>query len=166
MATYEAVAAANASDLNGAYCDSQGYLYLVGPGGNRVGRTVLRLIRLTDIVTPGASERAVFVDTGRMHAAFYVPYSEPRWHRAYAPPIHHAGGATLSFADAHAEYWKWSRETVNLPRKEYTIQYSDDVVFEKLTGDGQPQTEEGLRDLQKTQRAIWGRLGYPPDMNP
>ncbi len=27
-------------------------------------------------------------------------------------------------------------------------------------GDYQPQTEDGLYDLQRVQRATWGRLGY------
>ncbi|MBN1362499.1 MAG: prepilin-type N-terminal cleavage/methylation domain-containing protein [Sedimentisphaerales bacterium] len=166
MATYQAVAAANASTLDGVYCQSRDYLFHVRMGGfppNRVGNTVLRLIRLTDITSPGASQRAVFVDTGHSNAgAFYVPYSDRRWDRAHAPPIHHAGGATLSFADTHAEYWKWSRETVRMRRNTQVAHESQPYrEFESLnTSDIMPKTPEGLRDLQGTQKAIWGRLGY------
>jgi prepilin-type N-terminal cleavage/methylation domain-containing protein/prepilin-type processing-associated H-X9-DG protein len=74
-----------------------------------VGRTVLRLVRLTDIMSPGAGQRAVFTDLGftpgGMH--FAVPYLSPQWYRASAPPVHHDDGLTLSMADGHVEYWKW-----------------------------------------------------------
>jgi hypothetical protein len=113
---------------------------------NRVGNTVLRLSRLGDIMEPGASQRAVFIDHGFGGTCFRVAYYEPRWIWD-APPIHHAEGATLSMADAHAEYWKWkARETI------------DHV--------GAPQTEQGLYDLQRVQKATWGRLGYSFDERP
>ncbi|GAG24581.1 unnamed protein product, partial [marine sediment metagenome] len=77
--------------------------------GKRVGRTVLRLTRLTDIVSPGAAQRAVFMDMGQTPAGnnFYVYYLYPRWKWHSAPPIRHADGTTLSMADGHVEYWKW-----------------------------------------------------------
>jgi prepilin-type processing-associated H-X9-DG protein len=132
------------------------------PAGKRVGQTVLRFTRLTDILSPGASQRAVFVDLGFTPAsgAFGVFYLRPEWYPPCPPPIHHAKGVTLSMADGHAEYWKWKgRETVNLPRRPESIR---GVPFETLDPSAmEPQTEDGLHDLQRLQRATWGRLGYP-----
>ncbi len=117
--------------------------------GKRVGSTVLKLTRLTDIISPGAGQRAVFVDSGygHLHGFFYVEYLYPTW-RIDPPPVHHRDGVTLSMADGHAEYWKWKgRETVeDVPRRVVSVY--------------EPQTEDGLYDLQRLQRATWGRLGY------
>ena len=74
---------------------------------------------------------------------------------------------TLSMADGHAEYWKWkSHETLNLPRIQVPW---DGLLGEMLEGPSvpgwmgyEPKTEDGLYDLQRLQRATWGRLGYSP----
>ncbi len=73
-------------------------------------------------------------------------------------------------ADGHVEYWKWGRETLKMPR---WVQYSgsgdgDPLYYRheqlegdwQLGGDYEPQTEDGKYDLQRLQRATWGRLGY------
>jgi prepilin-type N-terminal cleavage/methylation domain-containing protein len=135
--------------------------WVEGTGG-RIGRTVLRLSRLTDIMSPGAGQRAVFTDLGftpgGMH--FAVPYLSPKWYQTSAPPIHHDDGMTLSMTDGHVEYWKWrARETVKIPREQVPIH---NLLVEMIEGDDYtPQTEDGLYDLQRVQRATWGRLGYP-----
>ena len=167
--TYAAVCAANGTDLYGWYTASSSYLELLRSPKipvNRVGKTVLRLIRMSDIVSPGASERAVFIDAGQSQPGFVIPYFDPVWggiHRN-APPTYHGGGMPLSFADGHVEYWKWSRETVALPR--ILQSYSNGQVAEYLAGQPSPKTEEGMHDLQRTQKAIWGRLGYIPGESP
>jgi prepilin-type N-terminal cleavage/methylation domain-containing protein len=129
--------------------------------GKRVGDTVLKLTRITDIVSPGAAERAVFVDKGDTPGSwdFYVDYLYRKWKGSSPPPLHHNNGITLSMADAHAEYWRWrGRETVHMPR---TLMPYRDVLLEVLEGSTyEPQTEDGLYDLRRLQRATWGRLGY------
>jgi hypothetical protein len=69
-------------------------------------------------------------------------------------------------ADGHAEYWKWKgRETVNMPRKLVPAgsRYPN-KFFEFLDGgDYEPKTENGMYDLQRLQKATWGRLGYTLD---
>jgi prepilin-type processing-associated H-X9-DG protein len=103
--------------------------------GKHVGSTVLRLTRLTDIVSPGAAQRAVFLDMGQMPSGsnFYVHYLYPRWKWHSAPPIHHSGGMTISMADGHAEHWKWKgRETVEMPRLLLT---ADSLFKERLEAD-------------------------------
>jgi prepilin-type N-terminal cleavage/methylation domain-containing protein len=156
-ATYAIVAAANGNLVEGTYLREMD-LVEVTWFGKRVGKTVLRLTRLTDIISPGAAQRAVFMDRGYTPVGdFYVHYLYPRW-RYSAPPIHHADGATLSMADGHTEYWKWrGRETVEMPRRLATVH---SLSFDVLEADYEPQTEDGLNDLQRLQRATWGRLGY------
>lgn len=133
--------------------------------GLRVGRTVLLLTRLTDIVSPGPARRAVFIDTGQTPLSddFYVHYLYPRWDAHSAPPVRHASGTNLSFADGHVEYWKWKgRETVDMPRELFPVR----DTFDELLDDYEPQTEDGLYDLQRLQKATWGRLGYLSEEGP
>jgi len=158
--TYTTVVAANGVPVEGTYLPDSG-----GQGlqrlGKRVGRTVLKLTKLTDIISPGAAQRAVFIDMGQTPSGndFYVHYLYPKWKWHGAPPICHSDGTTLSMADGHAEYWKWKgRETVRMPRK---LMPSGNLFSEVLEeGDYEPQTEDGLYDLQRLQKATWGRLGY------
>lgn len=149
--TYAAVPSANGGTLVPGTFSGKGF-YL----GERIGSTVLKLSKLTDIVSPGAGQRAVFIDGGDpdrggggYNGSYYVEYLQPRWNRD-RPPIHHHDGMTLSMADGHAEYWKWNgRETVvDVPRFGTAFLYK-------------PHTEDGLYDLQRLQKATWGRLGYP-----
>jgi prepilin-type N-terminal cleavage/methylation domain-containing protein/prepilin-type processing-associated H-X9-DG protein len=162
FATYSIVSGANGAGMEGTSTDHNPELTSIGV---RVGRTVLRLNRLTDITSPGAGQRAVFVDHGETTSAFYVHYLYPTWHQASGPPIHHRGGATLSMADGHAEYWKWKgAETVSIPRT--FVPAPNGQLSEVLadpagnSADYEPQTEEGVHDLQRMHRATWGRLGW------
>ena len=111
----------------------------------------------------------MFIDKGYQIGGdnFAVAYLHPTWDSSSPPPIHHAGGTTLSMADGHAEYWKWKgRETLSgLPRK--LIVSSSGVASERIEGgDYEPKTEDGLHDLQRVQRFVWGRLGYGDDESP
>ena len=162
--TYTTVVAANGMpDVEGTIRldHTQGQAELTEFGA-RVGTTVLKLTRLTDIVHPGASERAVFVDKGHTPTSsdFHVHYMHPKWTRYSPPPIHHAAGLTMSMADGHAEYWKWKgHETVSgLPRTRLPVRHLFSQILDG--GDYEPETEDGLYDLQRLQRATWGRLGY------
>lgn len=167
--TYTTVVAANGSrNIEGTYLPDSGGLDTTELGV-RVGQTVLKLTKLTDIVSPGASARAVFLDLAQRPNSwdFSVRYLEAKWHGSSPPPVHHSAGTTLSMADGHAEYWKWKgHETITgLPRKKMT----DDKgrIFEVLAvPEYEPQTEEGLYDLQRLQRVTWGRLGYAIGGNP
>jgi len=169
-ATYATVVAARGRLVEGTYYekfpDSTGLSAI----GKRVGSTVLRLNKLTDIVSPGAGQRAVFIDQRQIPAGndFYVNYLYPQWRWHSPPPKHHAGGVTLSMADGHAEYWKWKgRETVNIPIRVLPFRNSPNLFSEVIDGPAvpgwngyEPQTEDGLYDLQRLQKATWGRLGY------
>jgi len=169
--TYMIVSGANGANVQGTYrIENMVNGPKPVPFGMRVGNTVLRLTRLTDITSPGAPARAVFIDRGRTYGPgdFYVHYLYPRWERNCPPPIHHADGVTLSMADGHAEYWKWKgRETITgLPLKPVPMGGPDVFVDILDGGDYEPKTGDGLYDLQRLQRATWGRLGYPPEDGP
>lgn len=134
----------------------------------RVRGTILQLHRLTDITSPGPAARAVFLDNGETASGldFYVYYLRPAWASLSPPQIRHADGMTLSMADGHAEYWKWKgRETVEMPRVQEPYRGAS---IESLANhkDYEPTTEDGLYDLQRLQRATWGRLGYTPEKTP
>lgn len=168
--TYSTVAAANGVLVEGTFLPDSGGKEFQRLG-KRVGGTVLRLTRLTDIVSPGASQRAVFLDMGNTPIGnhFHVHYLYPKWERVSPPPIRHQDGTTLSMADGHAEYWKWKgSETLNMPRM-----LSPSGQVEMLEGPAvpgwkgyEPQTEDGMYDLQRLQRATWGRLGYSAERGP
>ncbi len=158
--TYTTVVAANGCEVEGTYVPGDRSLE-INRFGLRVGGTVLKLTRLTDIVNPGAAQRAVFIDTGQTPAGneFYVYYLQPKWKWFDPAPLQHANGVTLSMADGHAEHWKWKGgETVDMPREPMAVR---DTSLEVMQEDYEPKTEEGLYDLQRLQRATWGRLGYP-----
>jgi hypothetical protein len=65
---------------------------------------------------------------------------------------------TLSMADGHVEYWIWKgRETVSMPHK--LVPFGS-LFTELLEGYYEPRTKDGLYDLQRLQKATWGRIGY------
>ena len=130
----------------------------------RIGRTLLYLQHLTDIVSPGPSQRGVFIDGGQTGFSFRCHYLYARWLHFYPPPIHHGNGATLSFADGHSEFWRWGKETLRAPR--ILVPLKNGLPVDTLADsegyrfDYTPRTEQGLRDLAKIQKANHGRLGY------
>ena len=90
---------------------------------------------------PRPEGRIVFVDEGHVvNRAFSIYYSEPTWRDL--PPVHHANGASFSFADGHSEYWKWM-----LP---ITVKLGKGEIAELC--------QQGNPDLWRVQKAVWGKL--------
>jgi len=136
-ATYATVVAANGELVEGTYIKYKNGSAVTAGFGQRIGSTVLRLKSLTDIVSPGAGQRAVFIDMGQTPVGndFYVYYLQPEWSVHSAPPVRHGDGTTLSMEDGHAEYWRWKgRETVNIPRELYPYRWIPAALSEILTG--------------------------------
>ena len=103
------------------------------------------LYKMTDLQR--ASERAVFIDEGKLSLNFFsVNYSAEEWFDR--PPIRHNIGATLSFADAHAEYWKWQDDRTK------KLGMMDDDTYWKAKRNSPDNV-----DLQKMRIAAWGKLG-------
>jgi prepilin-type N-terminal cleavage/methylation domain-containing protein/prepilin-type processing-associated H-X9-DG protein len=166
--TYSILPGANGYPVEGTTWQGSANPSELKPGA-RVNSTVIRFTKLTDIFSPGAAQRAVFIDEGQTsyNVCFYVHYLYPKW-ESYSPaPIPHGNGTTLSMADGHAEYWKWKgNETLYMPRELAPVS-NRNLYFEKLKeGDYEPQTEDGMYDLQRLQKATWGRLGYTSDSAP
>lgn len=100
----------------------------------------------SQIKRPG--ERMVYVDEGRTSTqSWTIWYDRASWWDL--PPTRHGAGTNFSFADGHAEYWKWQdTRTVKVARQE---------------GDWQSLVAlDDNPDIQRVQRAAWGRLGYTP----
>ena len=107
----------------------------------------------SEIYKPPPAYRLVFIDEGYMTPdAYAVYYHLEQWFDS--PPVRHGDGTTLSFADGHAEHWKWKGID--------TIKHARD---EENTGPQVgwiPTTDEGFKDLYDMQRGCWGKLGYNP----
>jgi prepilin-type N-terminal cleavage/methylation domain-containing protein/prepilin-type processing-associated H-X9-DG protein len=139
MRTYSIV-----DSMNGLYRDGTHN----GDAGVVVGRTVLWVKKKIEITVPGPTFRAVFIDEGRVTPDSYaVHYLNNRW---WDPPhVRHGDGTDLSFADGHSEYWKHKGKktiaTGKMANPEHQMQ---------------PVTADEFEDLQRMQKAVWGRLGY------
>ena len=116
----------------------------------KVNQTYLWLKNRSEIRTPNAAYRAVFIDEGRISPDSYaVNIQNPNWWDD--PPVRHSNGATLSFADAHAEHWRWkSQETIDYG-------WSSNISY---IGNKDPITPDGEEDLYRLQKAVWVRLDY------
>ena len=139
MRTYSAVDSMNGLARTGT---------INGMNGVKVGRTTLWCKKTTEISVPGPANRLVFLDEGRVTPDSYAThYVQATW---WDPPhTRHADGTNVSFVDGHSDYWKWeSRETIDIGK------------MANPTHGYAPKSEEAMADLQKIQKAIWGRLGY------
>ena len=82
-----------------------------------------------------------------MSYSYAVHYVQERWWDD--PTARHGDGTTYSYADGHAEYWKWKGiDTVKMGRDR----------DRSHPGNYTPQTDEGFRDLYRLQEATFGRL--------
>lgn len=121
--------------------------------GRRVGGTTLWIKRMSDIGSPTAAERMVYIDEGAMTPdSFAVHYdkSDPEWWDD--PPIRHGDGTTVSWADGHASHLKWTAiETIKAGRDKQDW-YSSSRF--------RPSTPEGIQELDDFRKSVWGRLGY------
>lgn len=98
----------------------------------------------TQIKRPG--ERVVYVDEGKTSTqSWTIHYLQEAWWDN--PPVRHGAGTNFSFADGHAEYWKWED-----PR---TLKYARGES-------GLQAAQADNKDIQRLQRAAWGDLGYTP----
>lgn len=139
MRTYSVVDSMNGLARTGTYS---------GTSSVRVGRTTLWCKKLTDISVPNPAYRLVFLDEGRVTPDSYATnYNTGAW---WDPPhVRHGDGTNVSFVDGHSDYWKWeAKETIENGKEA------------NPTHGRTPKTEEGMADLQKIQKAVWGRLGY------
>ncbi len=108
------------------------------------GVSKLVIKKKTQIKRPG--ERLVYVDEGKTSTqSWTIYYDRESWWDA--PPVRHGAGTNFSFADGHAEYWKWE----------------DNRTLKFARGEGGLQAAQAdNKDIQRLQRGAWGKLGYTP----
>ena len=117
----------------------------------RVGKTVLWLKRDSDIVSPGAAYRMVFIDEGWVTPDSYAThYQQATWWDD--APVRHGDGTNVSFADGHVEYHKW--------RGSDTVKNGKLQLKAHTANNRSPETETGREDLEYLQASCWGRVGY------
>lgn len=102
--------------------------------------------KITKIPMPG--KRAVFIDEGMLTPQFFgVYYNKEAWFDQ--PPGRHLLGTTMSFADAHAEYWEWqdfrTREICQMDFDEYLVTWYNVLCLNN-------------EDIFKMRIAAWGNL--------
>ncbi len=109
----------------------------------------------TEISVPGPAYRIVFLDEGRITPDSYAThYQNERW---WDPPfVRHADGTNVSFADGHADYWKYEGKKTIETGKLAAVPFYDAHSLHQM----QPESTDDFEDLHKMQKAIWGRLGY------
>jgi len=88
----------------------------------QIGRTVLFVRKLSNLIYPGPASRMVFMDQGYgwYGSADFVNVSLGgvsygggfAGYTGWAAPIHHNNGTCMSFADGHSEYWRWKDSKV------------------------------------------------------
>jgi prepilin-type N-terminal cleavage/methylation domain-containing protein/prepilin-type processing-associated H-X9-DG protein len=122
-----------------------------GGKGKRIGNTVLWLKRASDIISPGAAYRMIFIDEGWVTPDSYAThYQQATWWDD--APVRHGDGTNASFADGHVEYHKWTGVD--------TIKRGRDQQKQHSANHHPPETDAGHEDLQYLQTTCWGRLGY------
>jgi prepilin-type N-terminal cleavage/methylation domain-containing protein/prepilin-type processing-associated H-X9-DG protein len=104
-------------------------------------------------IRPNTAMRLVFIDEGYMTSDAYAVYIDrEQWFDS--PPARHGDGTTVSFADGHADHWKWKGTD--------TIKHARDEENKGPQVGRTPQTDEGFQDLYQMQRGCWGQLTYEP----
>jgi prepilin-type processing-associated H-X9-DG protein len=100
------------------------------------------------------SGRVVYIDQGwTAPGSFPVHSDKALW--ACEPPRPHRDATSVSFADGHAESWRWTAsETLKIARRPRIGPYAEDIA---------PQTREGRNELAKFQAAVWGHVRYTTD---
>jgi len=129
--------------------------------GMRVGNTVLWVKKRTDIISPGPAQRIVFLDEGRITPDSYAThYVNETW---WDPPfVRHGDGTNVSFADGHADYWKFMGAKTLETGKLAAVSGLDAHPLHQM----RPVSDDDFQDLYKMQKAVWGRLGYTPSHAP
>lgn len=99
------------------------------------------------------SRRLVFFDdfAENWDACWMVSPVKEQWWNPLS--LRHDMGTTLTFADAHAEWWRWTDERT---RQFASISWADWFKAEASS----KSVQANNRDLRKLQVACWGRLGY------
>jgi prepilin-type processing-associated H-X9-DG protein len=114
------------------------------------------------------SERVVFIDEGYATSdSFGCYYDRTLWYDF--PPVRHGNGTTVSYADGHAEWWKYKGKQTVAFAKIWDSAGSVDAWYNPVTGttvNGNVLSAScpSLNDLYKMQASCWGSVGYTNPM--
>jgi prepilin-type N-terminal cleavage/methylation domain-containing protein/prepilin-type processing-associated H-X9-DG protein len=141
------------------------YMYRAGGGPSNGEAIVKALCYKTLGAVKKTSERAVFIDEGYATSDSYAcHYYRHQWYDF--PPVRHGNGTTVSYADGHAEWWKYRGvETVKFGKIWDSSACSVDAWYDPVTGttvNGNVLSAScpSLNDLYKMQVSCWGSVGY------
>jgi prepilin-type processing-associated H-X9-DG protein len=150
MRTYTITDAMNGLPRSGTFIASSNT-------GVRSGQTVLWVKKRTEIRVPGPAYRIVFLDEGRITPDSYAThYQNETW---WDPPfVRHGDGTNVSFADGHADYWKFKGMKTLETGKLAAVPGRTATDLHQMV----PVSEDDFQDLYKMQEAVWGKLGYSP----
>ncbi|MHC4206066.1 MAG: type II secretion system protein [Planctomycetota bacterium] len=125
--------------------------------GERNGRTVLWVKSRDEIGVPGPAYRIVFLDEGRITPDSYAThYQSEQW---WDPPfVRHGDGTNVSYADGHADYWKFRGMKTLETGKLAAVPGRNANDLHQMV----PESEDDFQDLYRMQKAVWGALGYSP----
>jgi hypothetical protein len=113
------------------------------------GTSDLIIKKMTNI--RNTSMRGAFIDEGiPTHHTWTINYESPLWWDWV--PLQHVSGTTLSFADGHCEFWKWTNQTTF----EFTRLKSDKQPINCEDQPLQPDNE----DLNRCIKMVWGKTGF------
>jgi prepilin-type N-terminal cleavage/methylation domain-containing protein len=121
--------------------------------GADIGENAPICKKIDEVKRPGT--RIVFIDDygEDWDAAWTVHYNQPQWWNPI--PMRHGKGTVVSLVDGHCEFYAWTD-----PR---TIDWAQLSWLEAETQRGGSLTNQpGNEDLEKIQKAYWGKLGYTP----
>jgi prepilin-type N-terminal cleavage/methylation domain-containing protein len=128
--------------------DSMNGYNFVTSKGMRYGRPIIKLTELTN-----SSVRMVFIDEGRETTQGWSINPDPTIASFWdVPGDQYLDGTVLSFADGHAEYWKWADQRtfafINAAKNiaDYNYAYELPAAANQSTNP----------DFQKIYRSIWG----------
>ena len=116
-----------------------------------------KILKKTSQVQNSAS-RLVFIDTvGVDFDAMYTLYCNSGYW-SNIPNWRHVNGSTFSFADGHAEYWKWENldKTVEVAKASYETAMRNKGIAKMINQGDQSNNE----DLKRVHRGIWGEVGF------
>jgi prepilin-type N-terminal cleavage/methylation domain-containing protein len=129
------------------------YSIIHAMNGSNLGQDAPVVKKIDQIKQPGL--RIVFIDDygEDWDAAWAVSYNQPQWWNPI--PMRHGKGTVASHADGHCEFYSWTD-----PRTIEWAQLSWAEAEAQRTGT--LTTQPGNADLEKIQKACWGKLGYTP----
>ncbi len=116
--------------------------------GLQYGRPVKQLTELRN-----SSAQIAFIDEGRETAQGWSIHPDPMAYKFWdVPGSQHNDGTVLSFADGHAEYWRWedTRTLAFVERAKKLTNYGEAYNL------GEASNQSTNPDYQRLYRGIWG----------